>query len=109
MRTTDSENTRSDTRGDSRGGEARGNDEFGGNKQGMVKRSFFRRQRGCPLSGEGAPEVDYKNTSLLRRYVSEKGRILPRRITSISAKKQRQLTLAIKRARVLALLPFKAS
>jgi small subunit ribosomal protein S18 len=70
------------------------------------KRLFSRKKRACPLSGENAPLVDYKNISLLKKYISERGRILPSRITSISAKKQRGLKAAIKKARVLALLPF---
>ncbi len=70
--------------------------------------TFFRRSRGCPLSGDNAPVVDYKNIRLLSRFVSERGRILPARITSVSAKKQRELKEAIKRARNIALLPFVA-
>ena len=58
----------------------------------------------CPLSIKGAPSVDYKNIKLLKRYVSENGKILPSRITSVSQKKQRELSLSIKRARNLALL-----
>lgn len=69
---------------------------------------FFRRRRGCPLSEKGAPEVDYKNVRLLSKFISERGKIMPRRITSVSAKKQRALSTAIKRARNLALLPFVA-
>ena len=71
-----------------------------------AKPTFFRRSRGCPLSGPNAPVVDYKNIRLLSRFVSERGRLLPARITSVSAKKQRQLKQAVKRARNLALLPF---
>ena len=71
------------------------------------KKNFFRkRSKGCPLSEPGAPKVDYKNPKLLLRFVSERGRMLPRRITYISAKKQRELKIAVKRARNLALLPF---
>ncbi len=70
------------------------------------KKVFFRRRKGCPLSIPGAPAIDYKNPSLLERFVSEGGRILPSRITNVSAKKQRQLKRAIKIARTLALLPF---
>lgn len=70
------------------------------------KKLFVRRDKFCPLSGPNAPVIDYKNTALLLRYVSERGRILPSRITSISVKKQRELRIAIKRARILALLPF---
>lgn len=71
-----------------------------------TKKVFFRRRRGCPLSVEGAPAIDYKNPELLGRFISEGGRILPSRITNVSAKKQRALKKAIKFARVLALLPF---
>ena len=60
--------------------------------------------RPCPLSGKNAPLVDYKNIKLLKKYISESGRILPSRITSVSQKKQKELSRAIKRARLLALL-----
>ena len=60
--------------------------------------------RPCPLSGKDAPLVDYKNIRLLKKYISESGRILPSRITSVSEKKQKKLSRAIKRARLLALL-----
>ena len=60
--------------------------------------------RPCPLSGKDAPLVDYKNIKLLKKYISESGRILPSRITSVSEKKQKKLSRAIKRARLLALL-----
>ena len=71
-----------------------------------AKRVLFRRKKGCPLSEAGAPVVDYKNIKLLIRFVSERGRILPSRITGVSAKKQRELKRAIKLARNIALLPF---
>ena len=58
----------------------------------------------CPLSGKDAPIIDYKNIKLLKRYLSESGRILPSRVTSVSLKKQKELSRAIKRARVLALI-----
>ena len=58
----------------------------------------------CPLSGKNAPVVDYKNIKLLKRYMSESGRILPSRITSVSLKKQKELSRSIKRARLLALI-----
>ena len=61
-------------------------------------------KRKCPLSGKDAPVIDYKNIKLLKKYVSENGKILPSRITSVSQKKQRKLSLSIKRARVLALI-----
>ena len=60
--------------------------------------------RPCPLSGKNAPTVDYKNVKVLKKYMSESGRILPSRITAVSLKKQKELSRAIKRARLLALL-----
>ena len=60
--------------------------------------------RACPLSGKNAPKVDYKNIKLLKKYISESGRILPSRVTSVSLNKQKQLSRSIKRARLLALL-----
>jgi small subunit ribosomal protein S18 len=72
------------------------------------KKSAVKKAPKCPLSLKDAPEVDYKNIELLLKYISEKGRILPRRITGLSAKKQRQIKRSIKNARALALLPFQA-
>jgi small subunit ribosomal protein S18 len=72
----------------------------------MARKPFFRRRKSCPFSGEGAPAIDYKDVKLLQRYVSERGKIVPSRITAVSAKKQRELSRAIKRARFLALLPY---
>tara|TARA_B100001059_G_C17396796_1_gene361783 strand:- start:231 stop:503 length:273 start_codon:yes stop_codon:yes gene_type:complete len=80
------------------------------NKQSnFAKLSIFqpnknRFKKSCPLSVKGAPEVNYKNIKLLKRYVSENGKILPSRITNVSQKKQRELSLSIKRARNLALI-----
>ena len=74
-----------------------------------ARRPFFRRRKTCPFSGEGAPKIDYKDVKLLQRYVSERGKIVPSRITAVSAKKQRELANAIKRARFLALLPYVVS
>lgn len=73
------------------------------------KKVFFRRRRGCPLTGDKAPKVDYKDVKLLGRFISERGKIMPARITSVSHKKQRELAQAIKRARCLALLPYVAN
>lgn len=70
------------------------------------KTVFFKRKKVCPLSGADAPDIDYKNIKLLSRFISEKGRILPSRITAVSAHKQRELKKAIKRARDVALLPY---
>ena len=64
----------------------------------------FKFKKKCPLSGKGAPKIDYKNIKLLKKYTSENGKILPSRITSVSLKKQRELSLSIKRARNLALI-----
>ena len=84
-----------------------------GNKKGkqsnFAKLSIFQPnkykfKKSCPLSVKGAPVVDYKNIKLLKKYVSENGKILPSRITNVSQKKQRELSLSIKRARNLALL-----
>ena len=71
-----------------------------------AKKVFFRRRRGCPLSVPGAPEITFKNPNMLSKFISEGGRILPSRITNVSASKQRILRREIKIARVLALLPF---
>ncbi len=71
-----------------------------------ARRPFFRRRKVCPFSGSAAPKIDYKDVKLLQRYVSERGKIVPSRITAVSAKKQRELAKAIKRARFLALLPY---
>ena len=64
----------------------------------------YKFKKACPLSIKGAPVVDYKNIKLLKKYISENGKILPSRITNISQKKQRELSLSIKRARNLALI-----
>ena len=70
------------------------------------KRPYDFRKRSCPLSGKNAPIVDYKNIKLLKSFISERGKMLPSRITSVKTKKQRELSRAIKRARFLALLPY---
>tara|TARA_B000000460_G_C21259662_1_gene282756 strand:+ start:306 stop:572 length:267 start_codon:yes stop_codon:yes gene_type:complete len=64
----------------------------------------YKIKRKCPLSGKGAPVIDYKNIKLLKKYLSENGKIMPSRITSVCQKKQRELSLSIKRARNLALI-----
>jgi len=73
---------------------------------GPARRPFYRRRKVCPFSGENAPKIDYKDVKLLQRYISERGKIVPSRITAVSQKKQRELAKAIKRARYLALLPY---
>jgi small subunit ribosomal protein S18 len=72
----------------------------------MAAKPFFRRRKTDPFAGPNAPKIDYKDTRLLQRYISERGKIVPARITAVSAKNQRQLSRAIKRARFLALLPY---
>jgi small subunit ribosomal protein S18 len=70
------------------------------------RRPFFRRKKSCPFTGQDAPVIDYKDVKLLSRYISERGKIVPSRITAVCAKKQRDLAQAIKRARTLGLLPY---
>ena len=78
----------------------------GGGGRGGARRPFFRRRKTCPFSGANAPKIDFKDVKLLQRFVSERGKIVPSRITAVSAKKQRRLATAIKRARFLGLLPY---
>ena len=73
-------------------------------KLSVFQNQKYKFKKKCPLSVKGAPIVDYKNIKLLKRYTSENGKILPSRITSVSHKKQRELSLSIKRARNLALI-----
>ena len=73
---------------------------------GGPRRTFSRRRKSCPFSGPNALEIDYKDVKTLQRFLSERGKIVPSRISAVSAPKQRQLARAIKRARILALLPF---
>tara|TARA_Y100000590_G_scaffold375612_1_gene440638 strand:+ start:1672 stop:1944 length:273 start_codon:yes stop_codon:yes gene_type:complete len=87
------------------------NKKKGGSNRGgaFSKLSLFQKPgikffKPCPLSGKNAPVVDYKNIKVLKKYISESGRILPSRVTSVSQKKQKELSKAIKRARLLALL-----
>ena len=71
-----------------------------------ARRPFFRRRKTCPFTGPNAPKIDFKDIRLLQRFISERGRIVPSRITAVSSKKQRELAQAIKRARFLGLLPY---
>lgn len=87
------------------GGEGRGGPGAGAGGQ---RRPFFRRRKSCPFTGSKAPTIDYKDVRLLSRYISERGKIVPSRITSVSQKAQRKLAQEIKRARFLALLPYVA-
>lgn len=78
----------------------------GAGGSGGKRPSFFRRRKSCPFSGPNAPKIDYKDVKLLSRYISERGKIVPSRITAVSAKKQRELARVIKKARFLALIPY---
>jgi small subunit ribosomal protein S18 len=80
------------------------NQQRGLNKLNLFQVSKFQSKKKCPLSEKDAPKIDYKNVKLLKRYMSENGKILPSRITSVSQNKQRKLSLSIKRARILALV-----
>ena len=73
-------------------------------KLSLFQPNKYKFKKACPLSIKGAPVVDYKNIKLLKKYVSENGKILPSRITNVSQKKQRELSLSIKKARNLALI-----
>ena len=71
-----------------------------------MAKPFSRRRKSCPFSGKDAPKIDYKDVRLLQGFISERGKIVPSRITAVSAKKQRELSQAIKRARHIGLLPY---
>ncbi|MBM0169202.1 30S ribosomal protein S18 [Altererythrobacter sp. C41] len=71
-----------------------------------MARPFFRRRKSCPFAGKNAPKIDYKDVRLLQGFMSERGKIVPSRITAVSAKKQRELAKAIKRSRHIGLLPY---
>ena len=70
------------------------------------KRTFFRRRKVCKFTADGIEYIDYKDVNLLKQNVPERGKVLPRRISGTSARHQRMLAKAIKRARHLALLPY---
>ena len=90
-------------RGEGRGERSEGRGDRGG-AGGATP--FFRRRKTCPFSGDNAPRIDWKDTKTLMRYISERGKIMPSRITAVSATKQRELAIAIKRARFMALMPY---
>jgi small subunit ribosomal protein S18 len=92
--------------GNREGGRDRDRGEGRGAREDGARRPFFRRKKTCPFSGDNAPKIDYKDVKLLQRFISERGKIVPSRITAVSAKKQRELAQAIKRARFLGLLPY---
>ena len=70
-----------------------------------VRKPFQKKRKSCPFSGSKS-KIDYKDLKTLNRFVSERGKIIPSRISAVSAKKQRELAVAVKRARFLGLLPY---
>ena len=78
--------------------------KFNQSKLSLFQKADIKFSKNCPLSGKNAPDIDYKNIKILKKYISESGRILPSRVTSVSFKKQRELAKSIKRARLLALI-----
>ncbi len=94
------------TRDNQSGDDRRGGGAGAGGAAAGARRPFYRRRKSCPFSGPNAPVIDYKDVRLLSRFLSERGKIVPSRITAVSGKKQRELAQAIKRARFLALLPY---
>lgn len=80
--------------------------ERGERSGGGGKRPFFKRRKTCPFTGPNAPAIDWKDVRQLGRFISERGKIMPSRITAVSTKKQRELAQAIKRARYMALMPY---
>ncbi len=93
--------------GNDRGGrEGREGGREGGRDAAAGRRPFFRRRKTCPFSGPHAPKIDWKDVKLLSRFLSERGKIVPARITAVSTKKQRELKRAIVHARYMGLLPY---
>ncbi|MBI3419714.1 MAG: 30S ribosomal protein S18 [Proteobacteria bacterium] len=97
--------------GDSRGGNRNRRDREGGEggergAAAALRRPFFRRRKSCPFTGPNAPKIDWKDVRTLSRQLSERGKIMPSRISAVSAPKQRELAQAVKRARFMALLPY---
>ena len=82
----------------------RGKKNSRNSKLSLFQKSDSKFFKNCPLSGKDAPVIDYKNIKLLRKYISESGKILPSRVTSVSLKKQKEVSKSIKRARLLALI-----
>jgi len=86
-------------------GKGKGRGRPGGRRDGK-SRALFRRRKFCRFTAEGIKEIDYKDIDLLKDFINENGKIIPARITGTSAKYQRQLSVAVMRARFLALLPY---
>lgn len=88
----------------SKAGKGRGG--RGARREGRGSRALFRRRKFCRFTAEGVKQIDYKEIDVLKEFINENGKIIPARITGTSAKYQRQLAVAIKRARFLALIPY---
>lgn len=78
----------------------------GSSAGGPARKPFFKRRKSCPFTGSNAPAIDWKDVRMLGKFISERGKIVPSRITAVSQKKQRELAKAIKNARFMALLPY---
>ena len=89
-----------------RKGKGKGKGKFGKDKKDKGQRALFRRRKFCRFTAEKVREVDYKDIAVLKDFINENGKIIPARITGTKARYQRQLGVAIKRARFLALLHF---
>jgi len=88
-------------------GQRRGNDRGGGRGNFRQRRRRFQRRKVCPMCERKMDSIDYKDVSMLCLFITDRGKIRPRRMTGACAKHQRQVTTAVKRARNLALIPFK--
>jgi len=89
-----------------RKGKGKGKGKFGKDKKDKGQRALFRRRKFCRFTAEKIKEVDYKDIAILKDFINENGKIIPARITGTKARYQRQLGVAIKRARFLALLHY---
>ena len=78
----------------------------GGRREGRGARALFRRRKFCRFTAEGVKRIDYKDIEVLKEFINENGKIIPARITGTNARYQRQLSVAIQRARYLSLLPY---
>ena len=85
---------------------AKGRGRPGGRRDGRGSRALFRRRKFCRFTAEGVKQIDYKDIDVLKEFINENGKIIPARITGTKARYQRQLSVAVKRARFLALLPY---
>tara|TARA_Y100000768_G_C23827586_1_gene609693 strand:- start:266 stop:544 length:279 start_codon:yes stop_codon:yes gene_type:complete len=82
------------------------NNKRSNNREEKSNSPFENKKKFCPFSQPNSPQIDYKDTKMLSRYISEKGKIVPSRITGVSKKKQKELSKAIKRARFLSLMSY---